>query len=88
MSVFKEPKKRRPKDCIFHMSELARRNDTACKLTTYLVCDPASCPWFETEEELRASYERAAKIWEKARGRNDYYARGLAPLLKGGLAND
>lgn len=81
-------KDKRPEDCIFHLPRFVAKSDNYCKLTTYAVCNPASCPWCETEEELRESYKKAAEIWKREHGRNDYYARGLAPLLKGGLAND
>lgn len=76
--------------CIHYQTGKTERLPSAirCRLTTYTVCDPKTCPWYKTPEDLAESYEKARQNFIANHGYDGYVQKGyghrrrLPPRLK------
>lgn len=75
------PKNKRPKrSCVFYGANKRRDDGSAnCRLTTYHVCDPDTCPWYKNEQQMAESFEKARQNYIKRYGKDDYYKLGYGP---------
>ena len=71
--------KRAKSSCVFYGAAKTQESPANCRLTTYKVCNPDTCPWYKSKKMMEASYEKARQNYLKAHGRDDYYALGYGP---------
>ena len=76
--------KERPKtSCLFYGKPHGKESGAPyCTLTTYVKCDPDTCPWFKNQEMMDASYEKARQNYIKNHGADEYFKKGYGPKYR------